>query len=87
MLIDMQSKLSRNSSIGVSKSLVLQIRHNRSMEKENITHITKGRARRFNLKKMIPRNQLRRVMGSLRKTLESGVNFIKSLGTTMMNVA
>jgi hypothetical protein len=66
-LIDMQSKLSRNSSNRVS---------GRSMDRE----------RKANLKRASPKSRKRRVMGSLRKTLESGVSSTTSLGTTLMNV-
>jgi hypothetical protein len=52
MLIDMQSKLSRNSSSRVSR---------RSMEKENITHIMKDKARKEKLKRANPRCRQRRL--------------------------
>jgi hypothetical protein len=42
--------------------------------------------RKANLKRSSPRHRKRRVMGSLRKTLESGVSSTKSPGTTPMNV-
>jgi hypothetical protein len=87
MLINMNSKLSRNSSSGVSGSLGLQIRHNKIMAKEALTHRMKDKARRFNLKKISPRNRLIKVIGSLGNTLESGVSSTKSIGTTLMNIA
>jgi hypothetical protein len=51
LLINMQSKLRRNSSNEVSMSLGLQIHHNRSMEKEILM---KDKARRVNLKRISP---------------------------------
>jgi hypothetical protein len=87
LLIDMQSKLSRNSSNRVSGSSGLKICHNRSMEKETLTHRMKDiSTRKANLKRASPRQE-RRVTRSLRKTPESGVSSTKSPGTTPMNVA
>jgi hypothetical protein len=57
------------------------------MAKKTLTHKTKDKARRVNLNKINPGNQLRRVMGSIGKTPESGVISTKSIDKTMMNVA
>jgi hypothetical protein len=77
----MQSKLSRNSSSGVSGISGLKMHHNKSMEKETLTHRTKDRStRKANLKRVDPICRKRRV------TSESGVSSTKSLGTTPMNV-
>jgi hypothetical protein len=54
MLIDMESKLRRNSSSRVSGSSGLKICHKKSMAKENITHRTNNRVRKANLKRYIP---------------------------------
>jgi hypothetical protein len=53
LLIDMQSKLRRNSSSGVSGSLGLKICHNRSMEKETLTHRMKDKARKSTSRKPV----------------------------------
>jgi hypothetical protein len=74
----MSSKVGRNSRSRVS---------GRSMEKENLTHIMKDKARKANLKIFSPRCRKIRVMGSLRKTSECGVSSTISLGTTLMNVS
>ena len=86
LLIDMQSKLSRNSSRRVSGSSGLKICHNKSMAKETLTHITKDKERNFNHMISIPRSRKRRVIWSLIKTMESGVSSTTSFGTTPMNV-
>jgi hypothetical protein len=87
MLIDIYSKSSRNSSSGVRKSLSLKILHNRSIEKETLTHIMKYISKnKSNLKISNPGCRQRRVTGSLRKTPKSGVSSTKSLGTTLINV-
>jgi hypothetical protein len=78
----MQPKLSRNSRNKVSEGSSLKIRHNITMEKENLTHGMKDKARKSNLKRAIPRQRQGRVTGSLRKTLESGVSSTISPGTT-----
>jgi hypothetical protein len=52
------------------------------MVKETLTLIMKDKSRIINLKKINLSNWLRRVMGGLRKTLESGVSSTKSSGTT-----
>jgi len=78
LLTDMPSKLSITSSGRVS---------GRSMEKETLTHIMKGKVRKDNLKRASPRCRQRRVTRSLRKTPESGVSSRTTLGTTLMNVA
>jgi hypothetical protein len=84
----MQSKSSRNSSSGLSGSLSLKICHNKSMEKETLTHIMKDISKRKeNLKRSSPRCRKIRVTRSLIKTPESGVSSTKSPGTTPMNVA
>jgi hypothetical protein len=57
------------------------------MEKETLTHIIKDKVRKSNLKRDNPICRKRRVMGSVRKTPESGVSSAISLGTTLMNVA
>jgi hypothetical protein len=65
----------------------LKIRHNRIMLKENLTHGTKDKARKANLKRDNPRQMERRVMESLRKTLDCGVSSKTTPRTTRMNVA
>jgi hypothetical protein len=45
------------------------------------------RERKANLKRASPLCRKRRVTGTLRKTLESGVSSTIALGTTLMNVA
>jgi hypothetical protein len=57
------------------------------MEKVTLNHKTKDKVRRVNLKKIIPKKWIRRVMGSLRKTSKSGVSSTKSPGATVMNEA
>jgi hypothetical protein len=79
--------LSKTSSSGLSGSLGSQKHHKRNMAKETLTHRMKDKTRRVNINKIIPRNQLRRVMGSLRKTPESGVSSTKVPSTTLMNVS
>jgi hypothetical protein len=83
----MQSKLRRNSSSRVSGGSDLKIRHNKMMAKETLTRRMKDRVRKANLKRANPRRKQRRVMGGLRKTLESGVSSTTTPGTTQMNVA
>jgi hypothetical protein len=80
----MQSKLNINSS-GVNKSLGLQTRCNKSMENKTLTHRMKDKEKRVNIKKISPNNWLRRVMGSLIKTVECGVSSTKSPDTTLLN--
>jgi hypothetical protein len=88
LLIDMWSKLSRNSRNEVSRSSSLKICHNRSMEKETTTQRMKDiLERKDKLKRSIPRHMKRRVTRSLIRTLESGVSSTKSPSTTSMNVA
>jgi hypothetical protein len=72
----MKSKLRRNSRRRVS---------GRSMVKEFINDIMKDRERKENLKRASTTCKKRRVMRSIRKTPESGVSSIKTLGTTLMN--
>jgi hypothetical protein len=54
-------KLNKNSSNRVSWSSGLEIRHNKIMEKETLTHRTKDRARKANLKRDSPRHRHIRV--------------------------
>jgi hypothetical protein len=86
-LIDMLSKSNRNLRNRVRGSLSLQIWHNRRMVNVALTHITKDKVGRANLKKTNPSRNKRRVMRSQRRTLESGVSSTKFSGTTLMNVA
>jgi hypothetical protein len=87
LLIDMRSKLSRNSINRVSDGLGLKIHHNRIMAKPSLTHRMKDRERKANLKRASPRLRKRRVISSLRKTLESGVSSTMAPDTTWLNVA
>jgi hypothetical protein len=57
----MLSKLRRNLSREISKSLGLQNCNNISMEKVALTHRTRDNARKVNLKKFIPSHRQRRV--------------------------
>jgi hypothetical protein len=57
------------------------------MVNESLNHRTMDKERRSNLKTTNPSHKKGRVMGSRRRTLESGVISTKSLGTKLMNVA
>jgi hypothetical protein len=81
------AKLSINSSNIVSRSSGLKIRHNRIMAKATLTHRTKDRARKTNLKRASERGKKKRATRSLRNKPESGVSSTKAFGTTQMNVA
>jgi hypothetical protein len=82
----MLSKSSRNLSSRTSGSSGLQIHNNQSMVRVALTPRPKDRARMASPRITIPSHQQRRVMGSRRRTLESGVSSTKSLGTILMNV-
>jgi hypothetical protein len=58
----------------------------KSMVKVALTPKEKDRARMASPRTTSPSHKKRRVMGSRRRTLESGVSSTKSLGTTLMNV-
>jgi hypothetical protein len=58
----MLSKLGINLSRRISESLDFQIHHNKSMEKEALTHRTRDIARRDNLKTTNPSCRKKRVM-------------------------
>ena len=77
----MLSKSRRNFDKRTSETVDLRI-HRRSKVRETL-------ARRTLQKKMTtsPRHKQRREIERQRRTLVSGVNFIKALGTTLMNVA
>jgi hypothetical protein len=57
----MLSKLSRNLSSGISGSLGLQNPQQKSMVKATLTHRTRDRARKSNLKTTSPSHRKRRV--------------------------
>jgi hypothetical protein len=65
----------------------LKIHHKKIMENETLTHRTRDRARKVNLRRANPINRQRRVIGSLIKTPKSGVSSKTSHGTTPMNVS
>jgi hypothetical protein len=86
LVIDMQSKLSRNSSSGVRESSGFETHNNKSTTKKIITQRMKDTSRKANLKIFSPRSMKTRVTRSLIKTLESGVSSTKSPRTTPMDV-
>jgi hypothetical protein len=86
MLIGMLSRLRKSSRQRVKWSLDLKIRHNRSIVKEILTHRKNDSAKINNLMTTNLSCKERRVIGSRRRTLVSGVSFIKYLGTTSMDV-
>jgi hypothetical protein len=71
----------------IGESLDLRTPHNRSREKVAPTHKTRDRANMTSLSKTSPGRNKIKVMRSQKRTEESGVNTIKSLGTTPKNVA
>jgi hypothetical protein len=80
----------KKSSINLNKrsgSLDLQIPHSRRREKADPAHITKDKERMNPLRTTRTGHKKIRVMRRRRKTMGSGVNSIKSLGITSMNVA
>jgi hypothetical protein len=81
MLIDMQSKSSRNSRIRVSEIQCLKICHKRSIEKMTLTDKTKENSRRFNLKKIIPIHRLSDKKGDEKSNKDIGklCEFYKNL--------
>jgi hypothetical protein len=80
------SRLSRNLSRR-GESLDLQIPHNRTREKEALTHKTRDKEKMATLRKTSPSRYTRRIMRSRRRKWENDVNTIKVLGTTLKNVA
>jgi hypothetical protein len=84
-LIDVLSKLSRNSSKKTSGSSGLQIDNNQSMVRVALTPSPKDRERMANPRITKLNHQQRRVMRS-RRTLENSASSTKSLGTILMNV-
>jgi hypothetical protein len=78
LLIDMLSKSSRNLGTRTNRSSGLHIRNNQSVIKMNLTKI---------LPKTSPTHRKRRVTERRIRTLESGVIYTKSPGTTLMNVS
>ena len=85
MAINMLSR----SNINLSRrdvSLDLQTPHIQSREKATTTHTTRDRENMATLRKTISSHNTRWVMRSKKGTRESGVNTIKSLGTTPNNV-
>jgi hypothetical protein len=87
LLIVMLSKSRKNSSKVNNESLGMEICHNKGMVNAIITHKTKDRVRRSNLKKTSPSHRKIRVMGSQIRTLKSGTSSKKFPNTTSMNVA
>ena len=85
-LTDMLSISSRNLSKR-GESLDLQTPYSQSREKVAPNHKTRDRENMVSLRKTSPSRNPIRVMKSRRRTHESGVNTIKSLGTTPKNVA
>jgi hypothetical protein len=86
-LIDMLSKSSRNLSKRTSGSSgSANPSNNQSMVRVALTPREKDRERMASPRTTSPSHQQRRVMGSQRRTLESGVSSTKSLGTILMNV-
>jgi hypothetical protein len=83
----MQTRLRKSSNKRISGILALQTHHNKRTVKVALTPKEKDRARMVSPRKTSPRHQKRRVMGSRRRTLESGVSSTKTLDTTLMNVA
>jgi hypothetical protein len=85
-LIDTLSR----SSINLSRrgeSLDLQTPHSRSREKAAPTHTARDREKMATLRTTSPSHNTRREMRRRRRTRENGVSTIKSLGTTLKNVA
>jgi hypothetical protein len=82
----MLSKSRKNLSSRKSGSSGLQINNNQSMVRVALTPKPKERERMASPRITIPSHQQIRVMGSQRRTLESGVSYTKSLGTILMNV-
>jgi hypothetical protein len=62
----MLSKLSKNLSNKISGSLDLQIHNNKSMVKVALTHITRDRENKYNLKKFVPIHMKTRLTGRRR---------------------
>ena len=81
LLIGMLSKSRRDFNKRKSKNLDLWIHHG-SKERETLTRRTQEKER-----KNSPYHKQIRGMERQRRTMGSGVNFIKFLGTTLMNVA
>jgi hypothetical protein len=77
LLIDMLLKLSRNLSTRTNENSGLKIHNNQSMTKTTLTN---------SLPKTSLRHRKRRARGRQRRTLENGVIYSKSHGTTSMNV-
>jgi hypothetical protein len=70
----------------ISEIFDLRIPHSRSREKETPTHITKDGSRMAYYRKTSLRQKKRKVMGRQRKKFQSGLNSIKYLDITPMNV-
>jgi hypothetical protein len=81
----MFSRLRRNLSRR-GESLDLQTPHNQRREKAALTHKKRDKDKMATLKTTNPSRNTRRVMRSQVRSRESGVNNIKSLGTTSNNV-
>jgi hypothetical protein len=80
--VKIEKKLSRRD-----KSLDLQTPHSRSREKAAPTHTARDREKMASLKTTNPSRITRREMRRQRRTRGNGVSTIKSLVTTLKNIA
>jgi hypothetical protein len=81
----MLSRSRKFSRKRISNILVLQTHPNKSMVKVSLTPTEKDKERMASPRITNPIHQQRRVMGSRRRKMDSGVSSKKSLGTTLMN--
>jgi hypothetical protein len=83
----MLSRSSKSSTKRIRRISVMQTHRRRSTIKVALIPREKDRVRMASPRKTSRRHKKRRVVGSRRRTLESGVSSTKSLGTSLINVA